>query len=201
MVEEIKVKSLSIEASKSPDNRHVHWCESFGQRRMYAACLHTIGVIENIADCEGTIKQDCAREIQAGRCCAENLREAEFGAGKAIFFKAKEPSTVSVEYQVDKYSKSYMRGFNQPTGKIKPIALPPEYKGAKPGVAKPTQVAKSILKQKPKSDEFENIDYGKMVIDMAAEARVEPQRKDVETKKESPLDIAKRIAKKRGENL
>lgn len=163
-VVEEKSESLPIEISMGGKNKHTHWCEPLEQRRHYGACLHAIETLSGVEDSEGTIKEDCARQIGRGTCPAINMRKAEVSAGKALFYKSSSAVEVPKEYRADKSSPSYVRGFNQvPGSKVENLSPPKDKIAATTSVER---VAPKPIK-KDKKEEFESPDYANLVTDMA----------------------------------
>lgn len=111
---------LPVEASMSGGNTCYLHCPSLNRRSNYGVCLYTIR-----AHNEGRLSEasDCNSLVGRGLCEALSYQKKEQEAGRALYFKAREIKTVTIEEgekpaavitsPTRPDSESYMRGWNQ----------------------------------------------------------------------------------------
>jgi hypothetical protein len=95
--------TLAIDVSEDGRrNAFYHLCKVVERDVAYAACLNKITIYKT-----GNLPanhSDCERAMRHGRCPAVEMRQQEFGAGRALFFKERIRGIASL---VDKAKKLF----------------------------------------------------------------------------------------------
>lgn len=201
-----------IEASAGANNGKYIYCDKFNERKKYFVCLHIMAAKER-----GDIKphspsERCANAIDCGQCTAVGLRKEEIDAGHAIYWEP-DPYTSKQAVERPRAERPIRPSFGFSKRPISSYGS-----NSKSPVTEPTESrTSSASKPKPiqkKEADFETMDLGKLVTDLAAsETAVEVAKKvAVETEKpvitttqakpqrlpgESLAEMAKRLMKEK----
>lgn len=195
-------ENLPVKASEGANNGTYLYCDRFNYRRKYFVCLHTLMAFERGQISEGSAVAECGNAEKCGDCTASRMRVEEKSEGRAIYFKL-DPYFKTVEEKVAAEKlrvKSGVdsRAFN--SSSKSPVSRGVGLSGLNFVKTREPVVKKAKPVEKP-AEEFQNVDMGRLITDLAKEETevkqevVKPKNEPLEG--ESMLDMAKRLIKER----
>lgn len=186
-MEQQETRPLTIEDSADPKtNAFYHRCETLGQSKAYAVCLHLIRQREKGP--LGELYSECCTAIRKTNCPAIAMRDREIAAGKPLYFIGR----LSQELvKISDEATLLISGMGRRAGPQKPHS---------DTAAAPAQHSYAPKHQSPVSDGIDQTSYAdvlnSVIKEKAAEAKKEVAANPVSEKpssSESPLQMARRI--------